>query len=280
MWRLALYVVALYAGWMIAGGLLYPLAAGVARGAGVRPELSAWLTLFAAAFATVLLVRRVERRPWADVGLDDRAARPGLLLRGAALGALPILLPSLVLLAAGVLRAQPAPDPTPAAWVDGALRTLWVLVPAALFEELLVRGYPLLVLRESAGTVVALVATSLVFGLLHAQNPGATVASVLVVSLAGIFLGAVRLATGSLWAAFSAHLAWNFVLSGVLHAAVSGTAFPTPGYRVVDAGPDWLTGGAWGPEGGVPAAAGMLTVLWWLQRGRGARRALAATTTA
>jgi hypothetical protein len=100
------------------------------------------------------------------------------------------------------------------------------------------------------------------------------------VTLAGIFLGVVRLATVSLWAAFAAHLAWNFVLSGVLHAAVSGTAFPTPGYRVVDAGPDWLTGGAWGPEGGAPAAGGMLAVLWWLRRGRGTARAAAAPSPA
>jgi hypothetical protein len=34
--------------------------------------------------------------------------------------------------------------------------------------------------------------------------------------------------------------------------------FPYSSYRVDDAGPAWLTGGSWGPEGGAAAAAGML----------------------
>ena len=32
----------------------------------------------------------------------------------------------------------------------------------------------------------------------------------------------------------------------------------TPDYAMVDDGPDWLTGGTWGPEGGAAGAAGML----------------------
>ncbi|HVT40817.1 MAG TPA: hypothetical protein VHE78_17390, partial [Gemmatimonadaceae bacterium] len=84
-----------------------------------------------------------------------------------------------------------------------------------------------------------------------------------------LFLASVRLATGSLYAAFVAHLAWNFVQGAVLHAPVSGLALPAPGYRAVDAGPAWLTGGAWGPEGGLAAAAGMLGatfLLLWRRR--------------
>ena len=82
------------------------------------------------------------------------------------------------------------------------------------------------------------------------------------------------LATGSLWAAWTAHLAWNWTLGALLHAAVSGLPFATPGYRMVETGPDWLTGGPWGPEGGAGAAAGMLGALGllsaWRRRRRGA----------
>jgi hypothetical protein len=39
----------------------------------------------------------------------------------------------------------------------------------------------------------------------------------------------------------------------------------------VSTGPDWLTGGAWGPEGGVAAAlgmgAGIIAVAAWKRRG-------------
>jgi len=58
---------------------------------------------------------------------------------------------------------------------------------------------------------------------------------------------------------------------------VSGIAFATPDWRLVESGPTWLTGGAWGPEGGAAAWAGMLSVMaalvWW-KRGTAAPNAL------
>ena len=258
-WRLALYVLALVGGTAVALGLLYPVALPLARLLGLRPSLESWLTLAAAVLAHVLVLRLVERRPLADVGLGREAARPARLAGGFALGALAIGVPVALLLAAGQLRLDPS---APGSWAAAAASLVgWRLAPAALFEELLVRGYPFLVLRESVGALPAVLLTSAVFGALHAQNPGATLASVTVVSLAGVFLSGVLLATRSLWAAWMAHLAWNATLGAGFHAMISGLAVPTPGYRVVDAGPDWLTGGVWGPEGGAAAAAGMLGAL-------------------
>jgi hypothetical protein len=45
---------------------------------------------------------------------------------------------------------------------------------------------------------------------------------------------------------------------------VSGLPSNDPDYRVVDSGPDWLTGGKWGPEGGVAAVAAMFLVFFYL----------------
>ena len=265
-WRLALYGLALVAGSYVASGFLYPALLPLAKLFTVRPALQDWLNLAAVAIAH-LIVLRVDRLPFAYVALGRDAARRALLLGGAALGALAIGVPTAVLLLAGAFRAEPQPD-------GPSLAAGWGLVaeklaPAALFEELLVRGYPFMVLREAAGAPLALLLTSAVFGVLHWTNPGATVGSVLIVTLAGLFLGGVLLATRSLWAAWTAHLAWNATLGAVFHAAISGLAVPTPDYRVVDAGPDWLTGGVWGPEGGAGAAAGMsaaILYLWWRAR--------------
>jgi len=82
--------------------------------------------------------------------------------------------------------------------------------------------------------------------------------------LAGFFLGSVLLATKSLYAAIMVHFAWNWVMAAALHTPVSGIPIIAPDYRVVDAGPDWLTGGAWGPEGGLAAAASMFVVVVYL----------------
>src|SRR5207302_1475265 len=62
---------------------------------------------------------------------------------------------------------------------------------------------------------------------------------------------------------------WNWIMAVALHASVRGVAFEAPDYRMVDAGPDWITGGVWGPEGGAGAAAGMfvgLAYLYWRKK--------------
>ena len=92
-------------------------------------------------------------------------------------------------------------------------------------------------------------------------------------ALAGFFLAAVLYVTSSLYAAWIAHFAWNWTMAAVFHVAVSGYPLEAPKYRYVDAGPDWATGGEWGPEGGAPAALGMLAGTAFLFARR--RRAIA-----
>jgi hypothetical protein len=58
----------------------------------------------------------------------------------------------------------------------------------------------------------------------------------------------------------------------VFHTAVSGLPLESPDYRVVDAGPDWVTGGVWGPEGGAAGGLGMLAGLVYLYARRNTRR--------
>jgi hypothetical protein len=70
--------------------------------------------------------------------------------------------------------------------------------------------------------------------------------------------------TRSLYAAWMAHFAWNWTMAVLLHIPVSGLETETPDYRTVDAGPDWATGGPWGPEGGAAAALGMVGGIGYL----------------
>jgi CAAX amino terminal protease family. len=233
-----------------------------------RGILFQWLALGSVLVATYLMLRRVDRLPWSTIGLDTLAASPRLLLRGAVFGGLTIGLASVALISINELRIDQA---APGNWWAAAGTATWILLPAAFFEELFIRGYAFAVLRRAAGWKMALIVTSLVFGLLHAWNPGADAESILAVTVAGFFLGAIFLATRSLYAAGAAHFAWNWVMAGALHTPVSGLPLATPDYKVVDAGPDWLTGGPWGPEGGVAAVVAMFAVLFYLY-GRHLRR--------
>lgn len=262
---------ALRAPWRVFGFLALVLAAGLALGplAGwLAPafarsdEGSAVIQCLALLAGTAMALRLLERDrgwDWVWMGRAAAGARPmgaGLLLGWAAIG-----LPCLVLWLVGWMRLEPQPD---GSWWWVALRAAALLVPAALLEELLMRGYLLAVLREGVGALAALALTSVAFGVMHYWNPGATLQSLALVTLAGIFLGGIVLVFRSLYAAWAAHFAWNFVMAALLHAPVSGIALGTPDYRLADAGPDWATGGPWGPEGGAGAMLGMLGGLTYL----------------
>ena len=226
-----------------------------------------WITLASVVVATWVMLR-IDKLPWAAVGLDGEAASPKLLLEGAAIGGLTIAAACLALLGTNMLQIVPT---NPGSWLGEAGRTSALLLPAAFFEELFIRGYVFAVLRRVAGWKAALIATSIVFGLLHAANPGADAESILAVIVAGFFLGAIFLFTRSLYAAGAAHFAWNWIMAGALHIAVSGIPSRDPDYKVVETGPDWLTGGPWGPEGGIAAVAAMFIVVFYLY-GRHQRR--------
>jgi membrane protease YdiL (CAAX protease family) len=227
-------------------------------------QMASFLVLLAAALvAHAVMLRLVDRRSWATIGLAARQATPRALTIGLALGALGILVPSGVLLLAHWLRPESV-SAVPESWGRFALLMAVFFLPQALTEELLFRGYIFAAIRDAVGWRWALLLTSIVFGLLHSQNPGANIEPLVIVTLAGFFLGGILLLTDSLWAAWMAHFAWNWSMAALLHTAVSGIPETAPGYRVIDAGPDWATGGTWGPEGGAFAAVGMLVGLWIL----------------
>jgi len=266
-WRILLFVVVLFVVLAVTISV-EGMVDNLVLASGYRPLISEWGFPLGILIATAVLVRWVDGRSWDYVWLEPRAARPSLLARSAILGALAIGVPSVLLLAAGELRTVPSIGGS--WWAAGGL-IFANLLPAAVGEELLLRGYIFAVLRESIGWRWTLIATSVAFGLLHMSNPGAEAESVLLVVLAGFFLGSVLLATGSLYAAITVHFAWNWVMAAGLHSPVSGIAIVAPDYRVVDSGPDWLTGGSWGPEGGLAAALSMFAVIIYIY-GRHLRR--------
>jgi len=128
--------------------------------------------------------------------------------------------------------------------------TFVVLAVAALSEELVFRGYPFQVFLKSLGPWGAMLLISLIFGLLHAPNPGATLLSILNTILAGIFLCRAYLKTRSLWLPYGIHVGWNAGLALVLGYPVSGIDTPSI-LKTSVSGPDWILGGGYGPEGGV-----------------------------
>jgi membrane protease YdiL (CAAX protease family) len=212
--------------------------------------------VFDAWLAHYIMLRWVDHDPWSYVGLGREQLTPRVLVLGLALGALCILIPSGGLLLAHDLSVVTGLEGRHG-WIELAGGYAFLFLLQSLSEEMISRGYLFAALRDGIGEIGALAFTSIGFGLLHKFNPGATTQSICVVILAGVFLAAILVITRSLYAAWMAHLAWNWSMAEVLHSAVSGINFPYSSYRMESSGPTWLSGGAWGPEGGAAAVAGM-----------------------
>jgi hypothetical protein len=104
--------------------------------------------------------------------------------------------------------------------------------------------------------VAALLASSLLFGLMHIAQPGATWWSSLAIAIeAGLLLGAAYKWSGTLWLPIGIHWSWNFFQGNVFGFAVSGSDAGASLLQSRVQGPDILTGGPFGAE------ASILTVI-------------------
>ena len=216
-------------------------------------------TLFATAFFTWLIGFHRLGLTYHDLRYSTGRLAGSGLARGLLAGALTAALALLISVVAGQAR-----------WVSdsGGLgdyivqsaKTLAVLAPAALAEEVLFRGVPLVILAGTFGRGSAIVATSVMFALVHVSNPNATPLGLGNIALAGIFLGLVFYAPGGIWTAFGAHLGWNALLA-CLDTPVSGVPFEIPMLDYSAGNPAWLTGGSFGPEGGVAATVALTVAI-------------------
>ena len=126
-------------------------------------------------------------------------------------------------------------------------------------EELLFRGYRLQNISDGLNPIWGVLLSSLWFGIAHLANPNtnAKVSVATGIFLAGVFLACGYLATQQLWLPIGLHIGWNF-FEGV------GFGFPVSGLdiyhvtRIVVAGPEQWTGGAFGPEAGLVLLPGLI----------------------
>lgn len=171
--------------------------------------------------------------------------------RGMLLGAAPAALALTLGVVAGSARWQ-GDGGGLLAWLTTVAGTGAQLLLPALAEELVFRGVPLVLLAMVMGRWVAGVALAGLFSLAHLANPGVTPLALMNIALAGVFLTACFYLPGGLWTATGAHLGWNLALAA-LAAPVSGIGITMPMLDYLPGGPAWLTGGGFGPEGGLMA---------------------------
>jgi len=138
---------------------------------------------------------------------------------------------------------------------------LLVLLSGALAEELMFRGYPFQRLLDATGVPGAIVVFSILFGIVHLLNPGASAWGLLNTVAIGVLLSVAYLRTRALWLPWGIHFAWNMALGLVLGLPVSGFRLFNVAVHASVTGPKWLIGGSYGVEAGAPCAVAILAGL-------------------
>ena len=157
----------------------------------------------------------------------------------------------------------------------GALRpvvlAVLMAIGSATIEEIVFRGVVFRLVEEWGGTWTALVISSLLFGGIHLVNPHATaLGAIAIVFEGGILLAGAYVLTRRLWLPIGIHAGWNFAEAGIFGVPTSGA--PSSGVlRGEVVGPEWLSGGVFGPEASIVAVVVCVALGTWLLA-RAARR--------
>lgn len=131
----------------------------------------------------------------------------------------------------------------------------------ALNEEIMIRGYILGNLSESYNRYIALIASSVLFMLMHLANANLSAIALLNLFLAGILLGVYYIFRRNLWFSIGLHLTWNFFQGPVYGFEVSGVKTQSI-IQSSFSGSDYLTGGKFGFEGSLLATLIILIMIF------------------
>lgn len=119
------------------------------------------------------------------------------------------------------------------------------------WEELVFRGYVLQNMIAGIGLKLAVLSSCVLYGLLHAANPNAGILSSIIIIAFGYLRIYGYLSTKMLWLSMGMHIGWNFFQGPIFGFGASGHIKTSLMDVTINATKDWLTGGAFGPEGSV-----------------------------
>lgn len=126
----------------------------------------------------------------------------------------------------------------------------WILQGAS--EEIILRGWALPLISVRHNVFLGLLVSSLIFAILHLFNPNITVLSFVNLILFGLLAALYVIWEENLWGICALHAAWNWSEANLFGLEVSG--YKMGNYALLNvktSGPDYLTGGLFGPEGSI-----------------------------
>jgi membrane protease YdiL (CAAX protease family) len=228
-----------------------------------NPVVSIVLTVLAilvAYLAYAAYVRLIEKRPVQELEGSGALRELGLgLLLG--LGVFTLIIVILWIL--GVYRVSGVNS-----WLV-LFPALAANVPSGFIQEIIFRGVIFRITEERLGPWWALGISSVLFGIIHVLSAGATVQSVIAITLeAGVLLGAAYLLTHRLWLPIGIHVAWDLANDGIFGAGAAGISGESIRgiLQAALSGPAILSGGSAGVEASLVSVVVLLAVSIYMLR--------------
>lgn len=284
-WRILAFVAMFMAFSLLGQALLKAYFGGIPKTTTfLRNSIVIIIAAIAATAAVPLARRFLDKKPFASLGLrlNSQSVKDfvfGLLLSGlmAALIFFIMKISGLIEVTAINWSGEASAESHLSSFASylasvslGSLMLLFLMdVIVGWWEELVFRGYLLQNMIEGLGHVIAVVVSCILYGLVHAANPNAGLLSTGIIMLFGFLRIYGYLSTKQLWLSMGMHIGWNFFQGPIFGFAASGNETATL-IQQTPTGPDWLSGGAFGPEGSIIVipiiGLALLMMRWWSKR--------------
>lgn len=210
-------------------------------------QLTALFMTTMTVIAFLLASRKYYGRSFRSLGLIRHHALRQYLL-GLVIGFVMITGAAGIALATGALEYKGLQDVS--LIVIGAYLLAFII--QGFSEELVMRGFFMNAYAARKGMFAAIIVNSVVFAMLHLGNDGVSVLAMINLILAGIVFSLMAAYFDNIIVCSAAHSMWNFAQGNLFGVLVSGIYLPSTVMRFQNVpGMDWLSGGAFGLEGGI-----------------------------
>lgn len=178
-------------------------------------------------------------------GLPQRPTAVHEWTRGALIGWAALLVALLPMMLLGVLHPQFS---LTASAFGATVLSLIALAVAALGSEVAFRGFLFRQLIDSIGPTAATLLFAGFYAVAGSLRPNATGLSFLITLVAGVLFSIAYLRTHALWLGWGLHFAWAAATAVLFGLPIGGMANYGSVVQTAASGPQWLSGGPYGPE--------------------------------
>lgn len=210
--------------------------------------------------AFFLWVRFIEKRPIRTMGFS-KGNGLSEFAKGVLVGAIMITTVLIVFFITGDAKFERIQFSLPflVSWMLVLIG--YILQTAA--EEIYIRGWLVPIISYHKNAYLAILIASTMFSYFHLDNNGASWLSTLHLFIFGLFTAVYAMKRGNIWGPCGFHFAWNFIMGNVYGFHVSGYDSESSLMYFTTSNRTFITGGQFGPEGGIPGLVVFILALLW-----------------